>query len=54
MLNIYISNKLIGYFAYRKIEKYGFNCILIMEIISIKKSLIDILILIKLITSNFA
>ena len=48
---IYISNKLIGYFAYRKIEKYGFNCILIMEIISIKKSfLVELLILIKLIS----
>ena len=47
---IYIRKKLIGYFAYRKIEKSGFNVILIMEIISIKKGfLIDLSILIKLI-----
>ena len=50
---IYIHNKLIGYFAYRKIEKSGFNFILIMEIISIKKSfLIDVLILLKLISKG--
>lgn len=48
---IHFRKKLIGYFAYRKIEKSGFNIILIMEIISIKKNfLIDLLILIKLIS----
>ena len=48
---IFFGDKLIGYFAYRKTEKDGFQILVIMEIIMIKKNiLIEITILLKLLS----
>ncbi|MCR8538773.1 MAG: hypothetical protein JJ848_000250 [Prochlorococcus marinus CUG1439] len=50
---IFLDNKLIGYFAYRKTEKYGFEVLVIMEIVLIKKNfLIELTILLRLICST--
>ena len=35
---IFFGDKLIGYFAYRKIEKNGFEILVLMEIVLIKKN----------------
>ena len=49
---IFLDNKLIGYFVYRKAEKYGFKLLIIMEIVIIKKNfLIELTILLKLISA---
>ncbi len=48
---IFFGDKLIGYFAYRKTEKNGFQVLVIMEIVIIKKNfLIEITILLKLVS----
>ena len=48
---IFFGDELIGYFAYRKKEKYGFQILVLMEIVIIKKNiLIEITILLKLIS----
>ena len=48
---IFFENKPIGYVAYRKINKYGFEILVIMEIVLIKKNfLIELTILLKLVS----
>lgn len=48
---IFFKNKLIGYVAYRRIEKYGFEILVIMEIVLIKKNfLIELTIFFKLVS----
>ena len=48
---IFLGEKLIGYFAYRKKEIKGFQIFLIMEIVIIKNNyLIDLTILLRLVS----
>ena len=48
---IFIGDNLIGYFAYRKAEKNGYQILLLMDLIIIKKNfLIELTILLKLIS----
>ena len=48
---IYIGDNLVGYFAYRKAEKNGYDILLLMDIIVIKKNFfIELTILLKLLS----
>ena len=48
---IFIGDNLVGYFAYRKAEKNGYEILLLMDIILIKKNfLIELTILLKLLS----
>lgn len=47
---IFLNDNLIGYYSYRKAEKYGYNLLIIMEIVIIKKNIfIELSILLNLI-----